>query len=684
VTVVAADNQVPIPAKLFEPLRRKTISRELAPFLAKLASRLEIPRRLTVTEWADRYRKFDKRTSAYPRFSSALQPAMRAVQDACGDPAVRTVTERGARQVGKTTAPENAVGSYIGQEEDRGPVLWVESIKESITKPTFRARIDSLFECETVREHSPERNDDRGSYKIVMKDMMVVFAWAGSQASQSGDAMRYVILNELGIYRKHTTLDAVSIASKALTTWRERGSTKLIETSTPEEEGDLLDREIKASDLRYYHVPCPHCGGYQVQVFKAEHASCEANACELHWAEDAKQPDQVTAENVWYDCIHCGGRMDETHRLDMIAHGVWAREGSELVTERKHADGKGPFPSGRCDLYEPFTEHVGFHFPCFISRWHPWWRTAQLFLKAVRSGDVEQLRGVVRFDFAEPWREKGEAPKANVVRRCIDSYTVRDRAKAVPAEAEVLGLFLGVDVQESSVYYVVRAFGPSWRSWLLDAGELIRELGKGSDLAPVLDGILSATYGDWAGDVWGLEFGLIDAQYDTNAVYDFCLRNRGRIAPGRGGNREFDPHIKPNRIEPGKRRRDGKQQRIPGEVLMHTINPWRFSEALVHSMRQPAGSPAEWRLPADIEELDPRYLAQVTNQKVGRSERGVRVWKKIDSATGDHYFDAEKLCRAAAMSKGIDKRQRPAKRRPLSDRRVREGSRGLSPDRGGR
>lgn len=94
-----------------------------------LTERLRPPPRLTVSQWADRYRVLSPEASfrAGP-FVTDDAPYQRAFMDACGDPAVREVVGMFASQLGKTETLNNVVGYHIDQ--DPAPILVLQPTKE--------------------------------------------------------------------------------------------------------------------------------------------------------------------------------------------------------------------------------------------------------------------------------------------------------------------------------------------------------------------------------------------------------------------------------------------------------------------------------------------------------------------------------------------------------------------------
>ena len=85
--------------------KRKTV--EVAPEVKELFARvllkLKPPPKLTVSEWADKYRRMSPEASAGTgRWHTDNAPYQRAVMDAIGDPHIRMVVVKTSSQIGKT------------------------------------------------------------------------------------------------------------------------------------------------------------------------------------------------------------------------------------------------------------------------------------------------------------------------------------------------------------------------------------------------------------------------------------------------------------------------------------------------------------------------------------------------------------------------------------------------------
>lgn len=82
-----------------------------------------LPNKMTVSVWADTFRRLDAKTSAEPgQWSTNRTPYLKGIMDAFTDPLVDEITVMSASQVGKTEAILNMLGYIIDQDPVRR--LW--------------------------------------------------------------------------------------------------------------------------------------------------------------------------------------------------------------------------------------------------------------------------------------------------------------------------------------------------------------------------------------------------------------------------------------------------------------------------------------------------------------------------------------------------------------------------------
>ena len=74
------------------------------------------PEKLTLSQWADKYRYLSPESSAEPgRWRTARTPYLKRIMDCWTDPKVRLITAVAASQVGKSEVELNAIGYAIDQ-----------------------------------------------------------------------------------------------------------------------------------------------------------------------------------------------------------------------------------------------------------------------------------------------------------------------------------------------------------------------------------------------------------------------------------------------------------------------------------------------------------------------------------------------------------------------------------------
>lgn len=93
--------------------------------LEAISTSLKPPPKLTVSQWADRYRQLSSESSAEAgRWSTSRAEYQRGMMDAVSDSLIETVVLMTAAQVGKTELINNVVGFHVHQ--DPAPMLVVQ------------------------------------------------------------------------------------------------------------------------------------------------------------------------------------------------------------------------------------------------------------------------------------------------------------------------------------------------------------------------------------------------------------------------------------------------------------------------------------------------------------------------------------------------------------------------------
>src|SRR4051812_16970529 len=264
--------------------------------------------RLTVSEWADKYRLLSQRASAEAgRWRTARTPYLREIMDALSSssPYERVVFMKGA-QIGGTECGNNFLGYVIHHAP--GPIMSIQPTVE-MAKRNSKQRIDPLIEESPVLRNlvqSPRSRDSGNT--ILSKEFaggILVMTGANSAVGLRSMAARYLFLDETDAYPADVggEGDPIRLALARTRTFARR---KVFLVSTPKITGaSRIEAAYEDSDQRRYWVPCPHCAEFQVLRF-----------AQLRWPPG--EPQQAV-----YICEHCGARIENYQKHGMLAQGEW-------------------------------------------------------------------------------------------------------------------------------------------------------------------------------------------------------------------------------------------------------------------------------------------------------------------------------------------------------------------------
>lgn len=361
---------------------------------------LELPPKQTISEWADANRKLSSESSAEPGdWNTSRAEYQRGIMDAISDINCSEVTIVASSQVGKTEMINNAVGYYI--DKDPCPILLLQPNLD-VAKSWSMDRLAPMLRDTPCLQGKVSESKDSGN-TVLHKSFPgghITMAGANSAASLASRPIRIVLLDEIDRYPLSAGKegDPVKLAIKRTTTFWNR---KVVKCSTPTIAGiSKIDQSFKQSDMRYFMVPCSHCGQFQ----KIEWAN-------VKW--EKKDSIEETAKTAYYACPHCGSCWNDVDRWHAIGRGHW-------------------------EATRPFHGHAGF---CLWEGYSPWVRLEEIvdnFLNA--KDDPEALKTFVNTSLGQVWEDKGE--------RVDDDKLLARREEYTSAPPEVAVITAGVDVQD--------------------------------------------------------------------------------------------------------------------------------------------------------------------------------------------------------------------------------------------
>lgn len=370
------------------------------------------PPDLSISEWADAYRRIAPEASAEPgHWHTDRAPYQREMLDAiCTSERVVMMT---AAQIGKTEILLNVLGYYIDKEPS--PVLLLQptlQMGESFSKDRLAPMIRDT-PCLASKIGNP-RVRDSGNTLLHKKFTggHITIAGSNSPASLASRPIRILLADEVDRYPASAEEegDPLSLAMKRTANFWNR---RIVMVSTPTLE--QTSRIKKAYDLttkEEWTVPCPECGEYTPYEWG------------LMSYKGLTEP--------LMECPHCHRKSGELAWKKGQLRGIW-RAG------------------------DPSSKVRGFHVNAFASPWAKWTELIEQYEEAYHNGD----------DTLKVWTNTVLGLPYENLAGTIDAESVSRNAEDYKAEVPsgVLVLTCGVDTQDDRLELEVVGWGLGKESW---------------------------------------------------------------------------------------------------------------------------------------------------------------------------------------------------------------------------
>ena len=244
--------------------------------------------------------------------------------------------------------------------------------------------------------------------------------------------------------------------------------------------------------------------------------------------------------------------------------------------------------------------------------------------------DPDKLQNFTNSWLAEPWEDTKLKTSADTV---LERQTERPEFTA-PSWTKFLTA--GVDVQETSLYWTIRAWGSYITSQNIAHGQALS--------FQDIEQIMNTPYFTEDGDQLIVALCLIDSGYDADSTYDFCALNSEWALPVKGSNNPMLSHFKLSKIN-----KQGSQAYGMNLVL---VDGDKYKDMIAGRMKKPNGR-GSWMV---FDGCDREYAEQVTAEhkvNVKSGNRTVQRWVPKRSHIDNHYLDAEVYALAAADISGV-------------------------------
>lgn len=446
----------------------------------------EPPTELTVSEWAIKYRFLSSESSAESgRFHLSRAFFQKGWMDAFSDPMVKEVVLMASSQIGKTESfVNNVIGYYIHQ--DPAPILMVQpslSMAQTWSKDRFAPMVRDTNSLRGLIKEPRAKNSENTILAKSFPGGRLTVIGANSPASLASRPIRVVLLDEPDRYPPSAGAegDPCDLAKKRTNTFHNR---KIGMCGTPTIKGSSrIESAYLESDQRHYHVPCPHCGKFQI----------------LKWANCRwEKGEPETAHMV---CEFCEKEIQERDKNRMIIKGRWEAE-------------------------QRFNGIAGFHLNELYSPWVKWSEMVAKFLEAKKY--PETLKVFVNTSLGESWEEEGDT---------ADETELMARREMYPEghlPDGVLVVTAAIDVQQDRLELEFRGWGLGEETWGLEY--IVIPGNPGSvELWESLDQHLQKEFKTVDGIILKAACTVVDSGAFTQNVYDYCRKHQpSRVYPIKG------------------------------------------------------------------------------------------------------------------------------------------------------
>lgn len=577
--------------------RQRARNRTRNLFIEIIKHTLKKPEKITVSEWAEKYRVLDESSNFSGKWSNDITPYLIGVMDTFNDPYIQEINFCKSTQVGGTEAMFNMLGWII--THDPAPTMIIYD-SDDLAKDTSNDRIKpSLTKTPEIAERFFPNSSKELNLKF--RGMHVYLRGSGSPGKLASKAIKYLFFDEIDKIGGATKKEASPYALAKERTRTYPYSKKIYTCSTPTLRNNYVWQiHENADEQRKYFVPCPHCGEYI--TFNFQQIKFAEN-------EEKKLTNYERAKTAVYVCQKCGCVITNKDKIGMLRKGEWRDvKKTHLGKPRK----------------------VSFWINALYSRFLTWEEIALEFLDS--KDDPERLQNFVNSWLGEPWEDtKLKTNKDLVMERQteLEQFIVPSWTKLLTA---------GVDVQENCLYWTIRAFGDSITSQNIAHGQAY----SFAEIEEIMN--MSYESEDTNRPPYVVNLCFLDSGYSADEVYDFCARNSDWALPVKGSSNPMKSHFKLSKVN--------KESSNAYGMNLVIVDGDKYKDMIAGRMRRENGK-GSWMV---YKGCDEEYAEQVTAEHkvmIRSGSKQVLKWVKKESHGDNHYLDTEVYAMAAADTLGV-------------------------------
>lgn len=559
------------------------------------------PERYTVSEWADIFRVLTSVSAEPGRWRTNRTPYLKEPMDRFTDPLIEKIVLCFGAQLGKTETELNMIGYALDQTSS--PTMMVYPT-DTIAKFASDKRVQPMIKSvKSINDKFDENSKlleldfNNGNYMVLVG--------ANSPSSLSSRSIKYLFFDEIDKYPAFAgkEADPIKLATERTKTFVDK---KIVMVSTPTvESGNIWQAFMSANERRQYYVPCPHCGVSQTLKFK-----------QIKWPEEHNDNADMIRDTAYYECEHCGERIYDKHKMEMLRSGEWRAVNKSQSKIRS----------------------VSYHLSSIYSPWVTFGDVAYEFKNS--KGTPATLMNFINSWLAEPWKSSKTKSTQNM------EFTQSNYPCGVVPDKAVL-LIASVDVQLDHFWWEVRAYAPGVKSYLIDYGQA----STWEDLEEI---IINREYPSEYGESRQVMKAGIDSGFRTDEVYQFCSRFPEVCIPVKGSSNHSmmaAPYTMTS-LEKG----------VVGGLKLYVLNTDYWKDFIFARMIRPADEDGTIHLYKECPQEYSDHLRSEEKQEIRNVKTGAVTvqWKPLTSHPVNHLLDTCTYNAAVADIAGVKYLVEPA------------------------
>lgn len=510
------------------------------------------------------------------------------------DPLIEKIVLCFGAQLGKTETELNMIGYALDQTAS--PTMMVYPT-DTIAKFASDKRVQPMIK--SVKSISDKFDENSKLLELDFNNgNYMVLVGANSPSSLSSRSIKYLFFDEIDKYPAFAgkEADPIKLATERTKTFVDK---KIVMVSTPTvESGNIWQAFMSANERRQYYVPCPHCGVSQTLKFK-----------QIKWPEEHNDNADMIRDTAYYECEHCGERIYDKHKMEMLRRGEW-----RAVNESQSK-----------------VRSVSYHLSSIYSPWVTFGDVAYEFKNS--KGTPATLMNFINSWLAEPWKSSKTKSTQNM------EFTQSNYPCGVVPDKAVL-LIASIDVQLDHFWWEVRAYAPGVKSYLIDYGQA----STWEDLEEI---IINREYPSEYGEPRQVMKAGIDSGFRTDEVYQFCSRFPEVCIPVKGSSNHSTmaaPYTMTS-LEKG----------VVGGLKLYVLNTDYWKDFIFARMIRPADEDGTIHLYKECPQEYSDHLRSEEKQEIRNVKTGAVTvqWKPLTSHPVNHLLDTCTYNAAVADIAGV-------------------------------